>query len=141
MPEPQLINVGGTVIRDSEGKYLMVQEKRADIYGLWNIPAGQQDAGETLQQTAIRETAEEVGLLVELLDSDPIHIEKSKHGHICHSFAAEIVGGRLDIQHDEIIKAVWLSFDEIKRLNAKGKIRAPWTMTSIQKVEDENSGD
>ena len=66
------VPVGGVVIRNDDGLYLLSHEKQPKVYGLWNLPAGWQDDGETLQQTAIREAEEEVGLDVELLDDKPL---------------------------------------------------------------------
>ena len=131
------INIAGTVVRDKDGRYLMVKEKRADIYGLWNIPAGHQDKEESLQQAAIRETYEEVGLKVELITHEPIYIGKTGNkNHIFHAFPARIIGGELNIPKDEIIEVKWLVFSDILKLNQLGKIRNHTTMTSIRKVED-----
>ncbi len=47
---------------DDEGRLLLHQ--RGDS-GLWALPAGALDAGETLAHTAVREVAEETGLIIE----------------------------------------------------------------------------
>jgi len=49
-------------VRDEAGRILLQQ--RGDT-GTWSLPAGALDTGETLAHTAIRETEEETGLLVE----------------------------------------------------------------------------
>ncbi|MBI2955145.1 MAG: NUDIX domain-containing protein [Chloroflexi bacterium] len=49
------------VIFDDEGRVLLT--KRQDN-GLWCLPGGHMDLGETIQETAIRETEEETGLKV-----------------------------------------------------------------------------
>jgi len=45
-----------------EGKLLLIHKKRGLGKGKINAPGGRQEKGETLEQTAIRETQEEVGL-------------------------------------------------------------------------------
>ena len=50
--------VAGCVIQ-KDGKYLLVQEKQQKVYGLWNLPAGHVDEGETFEEAAIRESQEE----------------------------------------------------------------------------------
>jgi 8-oxo-dGTP pyrophosphatase MutT (NUDIX family) len=137
MPQSEHNNIAGTVVRDDQGRYLMVQEKKLPVYGLWNISAGHQELGETEQETAVREIYEEVGLRVELLDDTPIHTEHSEQeGNTYFAFLGKIVGGELEAQADEILNAEWLAFPTIQQLHKEGKIRAPWIMTSIQKAED-----
>lgn len=48
------------VIHTVDGQVLLME--RADAPGLWQSVTGSQDAGETLEQTAIREVREETGL-------------------------------------------------------------------------------
>lgn len=48
------------VIYAADGQVLLME--RADAPGLWQSVTGSQDAGETLEQTAIREVREETGL-------------------------------------------------------------------------------
>jgi dihydroneopterin triphosphate diphosphatase len=48
------------LIHTSDGQVLLME--RADAPGFWQSVTGSQDAGETLEQTAIREVREETGL-------------------------------------------------------------------------------
>jgi dihydroneopterin triphosphate diphosphatase len=48
------------VIHTADGQVLLIE--RADAPGFWQSVTGSQDAGETLEQTAIREVREETGL-------------------------------------------------------------------------------
>jgi 8-oxo-dGTP diphosphatase len=129
--------VAGVVLRDGQDRYLLVQEKQKQAYGLWNLPAGWIDEGETPQQAAIREAKEEVGFDVKLIDDKPLHtaLNSSKDRSLT-SFKAEIIGGELKFQEDELLDAKWLSLEEIKRLKADGKLRADWVLESIYKVEE-----
>ena len=47
------------VIHTADGQVLLIE--RADAPGYWQSVTGSQDAGETLEETAIREVAEETG--------------------------------------------------------------------------------
>jgi 8-oxo-dGTP diphosphatase len=127
--------VAGVVLRDSEGRYLLVQERQARAYGLWNLPAGHVDAGETVQEAALREAYEETGLVVELLDNEPLFIEANNE-YAFYAFRGGVTGGDLTFPPEEILDACWLSMDEIEKLNASGKIRSPWIYNAIKKVEN-----
>ena len=51
------VNAGGGLVRNREGKYLMIFRK-----GFWDLPKGKQEEGETIEECAIREVEEETGL-------------------------------------------------------------------------------
>ena len=137
MTNAEYTHIAGTILRDSQDRYLMIQERLPSAYGLWNIPAGHQDSDETEQEAAVRETYEETGLKVELLDGHPINSETSQEGgHKYFAFLGKIVDGELKIQETEILNAKWMAFPEIKQLYEDGKVRSPWIMNSIQKAED-----
>ena len=57
----KIIVTGGAIIRDNEGRILL--QKRSD-YGNWGLPGGGMDAGESIEDTMIREVLEETGLEV-----------------------------------------------------------------------------
>ncbi|MFE4519276.1 NUDIX domain-containing protein [Kitasatospora sp. NPDC056783] len=53
----------GTVVRDQQGRVLMLRRKQDDVLpGLWDYPAGGLDDGEDPRDGAIRELAEETGI-------------------------------------------------------------------------------
>ena len=52
--------VAGVALQRDD-KFLLVQEKKPHVLGLWNLPAGKVDMGDTIPQTAIKEAKEESG--------------------------------------------------------------------------------
>jgi ADP-ribose pyrophosphatase YjhB (NUDIX family) len=134
---PKTISVAGVVLRDAQGRYLLVKEKLPKVYGLWNLPAGHVDEGETLQQAAIREAKEETGYTVELVDDTPlVSVMNQRKFAQLNSFKAVVVGGDLTIQPEELLDAKWLTLDEINELDKSDKIRDPWVISSILKVNE-----
>ncbi|HID40253.1 MAG TPA: NUDIX domain-containing protein [Calditrichaeota bacterium] len=60
-PQPQ-IGVGAAVFKN--GKVLLVRRKNPPAAGMWSIPGGRLQWGETLQQAAEREIKEETGVII-----------------------------------------------------------------------------
>lgn len=127
--------VAGSVIQNEAGEYLLVQEKLPKAYGLWNIPAGYVDKGESIEHAAVREAKEEAGYDVELLGKIDVYHDAIE-SPIKHAFRARIVGGELRIQPDEILDAKWFSFDAITAMNQAGQIRASWIYDAISQIEN-----
>lgn len=119
--------VAGVVIKKDD-KYLLVQEKQPKAYGLWNLPAGRVDVGDTIEQTAVKEAKEESGYDVELIRKIDIYQESASEPPK-HAFEAKIVGGELKIPEDELLDARWFTFDEIKSM--KEKLRGEWIINAI----------
>ncbi len=115
-----------------DGKYLLVQESQPKAYGLWNLPAGHVDKGEKIRDAAIREAREETGFDVELINEITILHEESTNA-VKHIFSADIIGGEISFNADEILDVKWLTFEEIKTINDNGKIRRPWVWNIISK--------
>lgn len=126
--------VAGCVIRREDGKYLLVQEKQPKVYGLWNLPAGHVDVGETIEAAAKREAKEETGYDVELGNKVGIYHE-TVDSPVRHAFVARIIGGELTIEPDEILAVNWFSYDEITKMKQDGKLRVEWIYDAITRIE------
>ena len=115
------VAVGCVVRKDNE--FLLVREARMDK-GLWNQPGGWLDKGENLVDGARREVKEETGLDVQIKGLLGVfnlvkrnHPEAKTDIHCVKIiFAAEVVGGELSFDKDEITEARWFSQEEIERM-------------------------
>jgi ADP-ribose pyrophosphatase YjhB (NUDIX family) len=56
--------VGGLAY-DAEGRLLLIRRRNDPGSGLWSVPGGRVEPGETDAQAVVREMAEETGLMVE----------------------------------------------------------------------------
>ena len=69
-----MTEVAAAILR-RDGKILICQRKEGGNCSLlWEFPGGKREAGETMEQCAIRECKEELGIAVRLLD---VYAEKT----------------------------------------------------------------
>jgi ADP-ribose pyrophosphatase YjhB (NUDIX family) len=59
-----LVGVGALIWRTDTGQVLLVQRGREPSLGMWALPGGLVEIGETLAEALVREVAEETGLAV-----------------------------------------------------------------------------
>src|SRR5712691_3224948 len=62
-PERPYLAVSAAIVRD--GHVLIVRRARAPAQGVFTLPGGVVEAGETLLQAVVREVGEETGLTIE----------------------------------------------------------------------------
>ncbi|MFI7603954.1 NUDIX domain-containing protein [Micromonospora sp. NPDC049366] len=105
-------------VRDELGRVLLI--RRSDN-GLWSLPSGGQEIGETVAQTAVRETREETGITVEVAGlvgvySDPGHVIAYSDGEVRQQFSlcfrAVPVAGE-PTPSSESIDVRWVQHDEL----------------------------
>ncbi|MDD5040496.1 MAG: NUDIX domain-containing protein [Patescibacteria group bacterium] len=123
--------VVGTVIRKN-GKYLLVQEGKRQARGLWNVPAGRVEVGDTVEKRAAKEVYEESGFRVKLIRE--LFVDHSTvGGPVRHAFEGRIIGGRLQARSKEIMDCRWFAWREI--LKMKKQMRHQWVLKAIGMVE------
>ena len=111
-PNHPVVGVGAVVLRD--GKILLVKRGIAPSKGLWAIPGGALELGETLQRAAEREILEETGVTIRA--REPIYafdfFERVENGRIRFHFvivdvAADYISGEAK-GADDALDARWL---------------------------------
>ena len=115
-------------VRNKNGELLMIE--RTDN-GLWALPGGAQDLGESVVEAARREVREETGIDVEVtglsgIYSDPRHVIAYDDGEVRQEFSlcfhAKPVGGNLR-PSSESREARWVSPDSLTVLRIDPSMR------------------
>ena len=116
-------SAGGIVVRFDEGvPSLVVGARRRDRDLLtWTLPKGTPNAGETREQTVLREVAEETGLEVRITDVlDSIEywfVQRGTRIHkTVHYYLMEPTGGDLAAHDHEFDQVRWVPFDQASSL-------------------------
>ena len=105
-----LVGVGVAVV--DQGRILLVQRGHEPNQGLWAVPGGKVELGESLTGAAVREVMEETGLSVEVGDVIWAGEHISEHGHIVLiDFLGSVVGGDLAAA-DDADRAEWVPLDQ-----------------------------
>ena len=124
-------SAGGVVHRSDAGRVEIVLVRRREP-PLWALPKGTPDSGETLAETAIRETREETGLQVEI--EEPISAisyffvhGRTRFHKTVHFFLMRPIGGRLEDHDHEFDEVAWVGIDEalelMTHLTERGVVR------------------
>lgn len=115
------VKAGVAVIILSKENQVLLQ-KRSDV-GLWGIPSGHIEIGETISEAAIREVKEETNLDISIkkligVYSDPhSQVFQYPNGKVVHfittCFLAEIMGGELKCNSDESLDIKFFELDNL----------------------------
>lgn len=105
--------VGALVIRKNQ--VLLVKRRNPPNQGLWTIPGGKIEYGETLQQAAEREIFEETGVTIKA--GKPIYTfdlidEQDQCHYVIVDLLAEYISGDINAS-DDAIAAQWFNRNKL----------------------------
>ncbi|MGH2719685.1 MAG: NUDIX hydrolase, partial [Actinomycetota bacterium] len=116
------------VVVNAAGQLLLIHKTDND---LWALPGGGHEPGESIEDTVVREVAEETGIVVEVLDligvyTDPRHVMAYDDGEVRQQFSlcfhARPVGGELQTS-PESKEVRWVPPAELESLSIHPSMR------------------
>ncbi len=112
------ILAASAVITDAGTRVLLVKRGHEPAKGLWSLPGGSVEEGETLTQAAVREVLEETGLHVATGDEVwRVRVELSEgHYYDVRALSATVTGGVL-AAGDDAADASWWDKSELAHLD------------------------
>jgi 8-oxo-dGTP diphosphatase len=114
--------VGG-VIRDAAGRLVLIKRRNEPGAGLWSLPGGRIEAGETDEQALVREIREETGLSVTAGAMLGAVQRPGRDGAVIdiRDYLAVVTGGSLQAG-DDAADARWVTQDEMRRMEKAGRL-------------------
>ncbi len=121
-PKAPLVGVGAVIQQDR--KVLLIRRAYEPSKGLWSIPGGLVEVGETVQEATKREVEEETGILIELGQLIDVidnivrdEMGKVKFHYILVDFLAWPTSANPEIHpSSEALEARWFAPKEIEEL-------------------------
>ena len=119
-PNQPIVGVSAVII--NAGRILLVRRGVEPALGKWSFPGGAVELGEKVRDAVIRETKEETGLDVELVDDTPMDVNdiiySDDGGHLLYhyvllQFLVRLKGGVLKPTSD-VTDAKWVPFEKIE---------------------------
>ncbi|HET7478997.1 MAG TPA: NUDIX hydrolase [Rubrobacteraceae bacterium] len=123
MAGPETPKLMVDVVIPSEGEIVLIRRGSEPFEGQWALPGGFVEVGETVEQAAVREAAEETGLAVEIAGLVGVYSEPERdpRGHnVSVAFLARVLSGEMQAATDasevEVLDPdeVDLAFDHAK---------------------------
>ncbi|PED07560.1 NUDIX hydrolase [Bacillus pseudomycoides] len=103
-----IVAVSACITNENNEILLVKVQWRADT---WEMPGGQVEEGEPLDQAVCREVLEETGLLVKPVGITGLYYNASKH-ILAVVFKVEYVSGEIKVPPEEIKKAKFIALNE-----------------------------
>jgi 8-oxo-dGTP pyrophosphatase MutT (NUDIX family) len=130
--------IKAAVVIQHNDRFLLVQEK-GRVYGLWNWPQGRVEEGETSEQAALREAAEETGLDIALERKIAVLENTFPDTKEIHVYLGKAVGGELRFPENEILDARYFTSGEVESM--KDQLVGEWIFETIKRTMALRSGD
>jgi len=115
---PRRVPCVGAVVRDDAGRLLLVRRGTEPGRGLWSVPGGRVEPGESAAEAVVREVCEETGLavvagrLVGTVERDgPDGVV-----YVIEDYEAAVEGSLEPRAGDDADQARWFTDDEVERL-------------------------
>jgi 8-oxo-dGTP diphosphatase len=129
-PLQPVVGVGAVIVDCS--KLVLVKRGAEPALGKWSFPGGAVELGESVRDAVVRETKEECGLDVELVEDAPVDacdiLTLDEDGHLRYhyvllQFLVRPKQGQLEPKND-VTEARWVSFEEVENYDLAESVRS-----------------
>ena len=99
----------GAIVRDNSGALLLVLRANEPSAGLWSLPGGRIEPGETDHEAVRREMREETGLEVEVVAKAGT---EAFGPYVVNDYVCTVIGGEL-VAGDDALDARWVALRDL----------------------------
>lgn len=109
----------GAIVSRADGRIVVVRRARAPSQGLWSIPGGRVEVGESLAEAARREVLEETGLDIAVVgEAGRVELPAGPDSYVVTDFHATVVGDPDALRAgDDASEARWVTYEEFRGLD------------------------
>jgi len=120
---PARVPCVGGIITDDDGRLLLIQRGHEPAKGLWSVPGGRIEPGETDAQALVREMREETGLIVTCGPLLGAVERPGLNGAVVdiRDYRAFVIGGELTAG-DDADGVRWVTAAEAAEMDAAGQV-------------------
>jgi 8-oxo-dGTP diphosphatase len=129
-PLQPVVGVGAVIV--DCGRLVLVKRGAEPALGKWSFPGGAVELGEAVRDAAVRETREECGLDVELVEDTPMDAYdiltadeegRLRYHYVLLQFLVRPKGGVLKPTSD-VTDAKWVPLDEVEKYDLTESVRS-----------------
>lgn len=103
-------NAAVVIVLNDKNELVLVRRQYNPFKGYWSLPGGLSDAGEKIEDTAIREVKEETGFDIVLEELIGVFIDawRTPTGY-CALFLARVIGGSINERQLDEVTEIFIS--------------------------------
>lgn len=119
-----------------ENRILLVQQRKPVAYGLWSLPGGHVEDGESPEMAITREVTEELGITIDATRCRKIEHsaedESGKDSLMVTTFVVQWTPQAIKLQDNELIGFGWFTPAELAALSAS--LRSSWIIELAERA-------
>jgi 8-oxo-dGTP diphosphatase len=124
-PQAEPVVAVGAVVVDPAGRVLLVRRAKPPMTGVWTLPGGRLEAGETLEAAVVREVREETGIPCRVVCAlGVVPIAGEGFSYLIHEHLLVSLGGTQPRAGDDAADARWVAREELAQFRVRPEVLA-----------------